>query len=162
MDGSQRILMMALVAQWKYCPGICLKGLKKTTKNFSQANQCPGQDWNWPPPEYKSRVFFFCPTSLFSFCFVVLYILVYSWVFGWVCCLCLQSQSEWGEHVAKLYWKGVVGSGHSEARPHTRQDGAHALLPTKLDGVTIHKTIIWILTTVRNLDYMFISVEFYV
>lgn len=138
------------------------KILKKTTKNFSQANQCPGQDSNRPPSEYKSRVFFFCPTSLFSFCFVVLYMLVYSWVFWRICCLCLQSQSAWGEDVAKLYWKGVMGSGHSETWPHTRQGGAHALLPTKLDGVTTHKTKIWILTTVRNLDYKFMSVEFYV
>jgi hypothetical protein len=40
----------------RYYPGICLEGLRKTTKNLSQNNQFPGRDFNPGPPEYEIRV----------------------------------------------------------------------------------------------------------
>jgi hypothetical protein len=38
-------------------PGICLAGLRKTTRHFSQDIQCPGQGSNRAYPEYKSRAY---------------------------------------------------------------------------------------------------------
>jgi hypothetical protein len=37
----------------RYYPGICLEGLRKTTKNLSQDNRSPGRDLNPGPPEYE-------------------------------------------------------------------------------------------------------------
>jgi hypothetical protein len=39
----------------RYYPGICLKGLGKTTKHLSQNSWRSGQDSNSVPPEYKSE-----------------------------------------------------------------------------------------------------------
>jgi hypothetical protein len=39
----------------RYCPGICLEGLRKITKNINQDNRSLGRDLNPGPPEYKSR-----------------------------------------------------------------------------------------------------------
>jgi hypothetical protein len=38
------------MAKLRYCSGICLEGLRKTTNT-----QCLGQDSNQAPPEYKCR-----------------------------------------------------------------------------------------------------------
>jgi hypothetical protein len=35
--------------------GICLEGLRETTKNLSQDSRSPGRDSNSGPPEYKAR-----------------------------------------------------------------------------------------------------------
>jgi hypothetical protein len=40
---------------WKGC-GICLEGLRKTTKNLSQDSRSPGRDLNPGPPEYEAGV----------------------------------------------------------------------------------------------------------
>jgi hypothetical protein len=39
-----------------YCSGICLEGLKKTTKNINQDRRFPVRDLNPGPPEYEVRV----------------------------------------------------------------------------------------------------------
>jgi hypothetical protein len=39
-----------------YYPGICLYGLRKTTKNLSQVRQSVGRDLNPGPPEYVAGV----------------------------------------------------------------------------------------------------------
>jgi hypothetical protein len=38
----------------RYYPGICLEGLRKATKNFSQDSRSPGRDLNSGPPEYEA------------------------------------------------------------------------------------------------------------
>jgi hypothetical protein len=40
----------------RYYPGICLEGLRKTTKNLTQDNRSPGRDLNPGPPEYEAGV----------------------------------------------------------------------------------------------------------
>jgi len=37
-----------------YYPGICLEGLRKTTKNFSQDSQHTGWDLSPGPPKYQT------------------------------------------------------------------------------------------------------------
>lgn len=39
----------------RYCPGICMEGLRKTTDSHSQDSWCPDQDTNQAPSEYKSK-----------------------------------------------------------------------------------------------------------
>jgi hypothetical protein len=58
MTGNEweRIWKEAVVAQLGYNPGICLKGLRKTTTNIRQESRCPGLNSNQVPPEHKSRV----------------------------------------------------------------------------------------------------------
>jgi hypothetical protein len=41
----------------RHYPSIHLKGLRRTTKNFSQDNRSPGQDLNPGPPEYEAGVY---------------------------------------------------------------------------------------------------------
>jgi hypothetical protein len=41
----------------RYCPGICLEGLRKATKNLSQDSRYLSQDLSLGPPEYEARVF---------------------------------------------------------------------------------------------------------
>jgi hypothetical protein len=38
----------------RYYPNICLKELRKTTKNFSQINRFQSRDFNPGPPEYEA------------------------------------------------------------------------------------------------------------
>jgi hypothetical protein len=38
-----------------YYLDICLEALRKVKKNLSSDSQCPGQDSNSEPPEYKSE-----------------------------------------------------------------------------------------------------------
>jgi hypothetical protein len=38
----------------RYCPGICLEGLRETTKNLGQDSRSPGQDLNPGSPEYEA------------------------------------------------------------------------------------------------------------
>jgi hypothetical protein len=38
---------------FKYYPGICLEGLRRTTKNLSHDSRYSGQDLNSRPPEYE-------------------------------------------------------------------------------------------------------------
>jgi hypothetical protein len=40
----------------RHCPGICLDGLRKTTKNLGQDSRSPGPDLNLGPPEYEAGV----------------------------------------------------------------------------------------------------------
>jgi hypothetical protein len=40
----------------RYCPGICLDGLRKTTKKLSQDSKSVGRDLNPGPPDYKTGV----------------------------------------------------------------------------------------------------------
>jgi hypothetical protein len=40
----------------KYCPGICLERLRKTTKNLSQDSRSPGRGFHPGPPEYEVGV----------------------------------------------------------------------------------------------------------
>jgi hypothetical protein len=42
----ERILKDAILAELKYCSGICLEGLRKTVKNLSQDSCCPIPDLN--------------------------------------------------------------------------------------------------------------------
>jgi hypothetical protein len=39
----------------KYYPGICLEGLRKTSKDIGQDSRCPGSDSNQASPEYMSE-----------------------------------------------------------------------------------------------------------
>jgi hypothetical protein len=39
-----------------YYPGICLKRMRKITKNLSQNSRSPGRDLNLGPPEYEAGV----------------------------------------------------------------------------------------------------------
>jgi hypothetical protein len=41
----------------RYSTGICLKTMRKATKNYSQDSQRPGRNSNSTPPEYESIVF---------------------------------------------------------------------------------------------------------
>jgi hypothetical protein len=41
---------------FRYYLGICLEGLRKTTKNLSQVSRSPGRDLNPGPPEYEAGV----------------------------------------------------------------------------------------------------------
>jgi hypothetical protein len=41
---------------WSHYPGICVEGLRKTTRNPSQDSQSPGWDLKSGPPEYKAGV----------------------------------------------------------------------------------------------------------
>jgi hypothetical protein len=47
----------------KYYPGICLEGLRKTTKNIGQDSRSPGPDLNSGPPEYEAGVLATRPRS---------------------------------------------------------------------------------------------------
>jgi hypothetical protein len=38
------------------CYGICLEGLRKTTKILSKDNRSPSRDLNTGPPEYEAGV----------------------------------------------------------------------------------------------------------
>jgi hypothetical protein len=40
----------------RYCPSICLKVFKETTKDFSQDSRSEDRELNWGPPEYESGV----------------------------------------------------------------------------------------------------------
>jgi hypothetical protein len=40
----------------RYYSGICLEGLRKTTKNLSQDSRSPGRDLDPGPPEYEAGV----------------------------------------------------------------------------------------------------------
>jgi hypothetical protein len=40
----------------RYFPGICLEGVRKTTKYLSQDNRSLGRDLNLGPPEYEAGV----------------------------------------------------------------------------------------------------------
>jgi hypothetical protein len=42
-----------VVAYLRYYPGICLEGLRKTTKKTRQYIRSPGRDLNPGPPEYE-------------------------------------------------------------------------------------------------------------
>jgi hypothetical protein len=62
----------AVVVHWRYCPGIYLEELRKTTKIY-QKTWCHGLDSNRVPPKYRSRalsldqlVSFLEATNLFS------------------------------------------------------------------------------------------------
>jgi hypothetical protein len=56
MDGElETILKEAIVAEPRYCSGICLEEKSKTTKNLNQDVWWPGQDSNRIPLEHKSR-----------------------------------------------------------------------------------------------------------
>jgi hypothetical protein len=48
--------MEGRVAYSRYCPDICLKGLKKTTKDLSQDSLSPVLDMNRGLPEYEAGV----------------------------------------------------------------------------------------------------------
>jgi hypothetical protein len=48
-----------------YSHGIPLDILRKPTKDPSQDNECPGQNFNQAPPEYKSRVLPLCQIAQF-------------------------------------------------------------------------------------------------
>jgi hypothetical protein len=39
-----------------YYPGICLEGLRKTTKSFSENSRFPGRDLNAGPSVYEAGV----------------------------------------------------------------------------------------------------------
>jgi hypothetical protein len=53
----ERIRKEAAVALFNYYLGICLEGLKKTTKNLSHDSQSQGRDLNPGPPEYETGNF---------------------------------------------------------------------------------------------------------
>jgi hypothetical protein len=50
LEGSGRGLIL------RYYPGVCLKGLRKTTKTLSQDNRSPGRGLYPGPPEYEVGV----------------------------------------------------------------------------------------------------------
>jgi hypothetical protein len=52
----------------RYYPGICLEGLRKTTKNLSQDSQSLGQDLNPGPPKYNAGVLTTQPRHSTSVC----------------------------------------------------------------------------------------------
>lgn len=161
-DESERILRMAVEGWTEYCPGICLERLRKTLKDFSQDNQCPGQDPNRPPSEYKSKSFFL-PDQPVQFLLCGYYIFVCIDVSVLENLLPLSSGSKWiGWRCDQVILEGWHGERSFRTTPLAHQDGEQAFLPTILDGVTTHKTIIWILTTVKISEYMFMSVVFYV
>jgi hypothetical protein len=41
--------------QSRCCHSICLEGLKKTSVTLAKGSPGPDREWNWAPPEYKSR-----------------------------------------------------------------------------------------------------------
>jgi hypothetical protein len=41
----------------RYYPGICLEGLRRTTKPLIQDSRYPGRDMNPGPPEYEAALF---------------------------------------------------------------------------------------------------------
>jgi hypothetical protein len=52
-DELERIWKASAVANLRYYPGICLEGLRKTTKNVSQS---PGLDFNTRPTDDEAEV----------------------------------------------------------------------------------------------------------
>jgi hypothetical protein len=46
MMNWERIWKDAVMAEFKYCSGICLERLRKTVKYFGQDSWCPIQDLN--------------------------------------------------------------------------------------------------------------------
>jgi hypothetical protein len=47
----------------RYCPGICLQGLRKTTRNLNQDSRSPQRDLNPGPLEYEAGVLISRPRS---------------------------------------------------------------------------------------------------
>jgi hypothetical protein len=60
VEGSGRGLILI------YQSGICLEGLRKTTKNLSQDSRSPGRDLNPRFSEYEARVLATRPSVLFE------------------------------------------------------------------------------------------------
>jgi hypothetical protein len=58
----------------RYYLGICMKGLRETTKNLSQDSRSPGRDLNPKPPEYESGMLTTRP--LRCFIWTILYCLI--------------------------------------------------------------------------------------
>jgi hypothetical protein len=56
----ERICKEAIVIELRCNPKICLKRLRKHTRNLSRNSRCPTQDSNQTPPEYRSgfKVFY--------------------------------------------------------------------------------------------------------
>jgi hypothetical protein len=54
-DELQRLSKEVITDKLRYCSSICLEGLRKTVKLFTQKCQRLGQDSNRAPPKYKSR-----------------------------------------------------------------------------------------------------------
>jgi hypothetical protein len=50
----------------RYCPGICLEGLKKAMRNLNQEGQCPDQDTKRTSTEYKSNANLLSPNYFVS------------------------------------------------------------------------------------------------
>jgi hypothetical protein len=59
----ERMRKEAVVPNLKYYPGLCLEGLRKTSKNIGQDSRSPGQDLNSGPPEYETGVLATRPRS---------------------------------------------------------------------------------------------------
>lgn len=56
VDELERIQKEVIVVYSRYYPGICLEGLRKTTKTLSEENLCLGRDSNPVLTKYKTTV----------------------------------------------------------------------------------------------------------
>jgi hypothetical protein len=50
---GERMWKQTVMPKIRYYPNIYLEVLLKTMKSLNQDSQCPSQDSNWAPPEYK-------------------------------------------------------------------------------------------------------------
>jgi hypothetical protein len=50
----ERMRKDVVVTQFRYSPGTCLEGLRKTTEHLKQDIRCSSRDSKRTPPEYKS------------------------------------------------------------------------------------------------------------
>jgi hypothetical protein len=46
--------MMNWTEERRYCPGLCLEGLRKTMKNLNQDSHSLSHDLTMAPPEYET------------------------------------------------------------------------------------------------------------